>query len=96
MQDAALLGSALLTLALGMAAHRVNRRPALLGAVEARERALEEQLGCPLVAYEPETPYAPLTDEQLAALRRTEAELGVQLLAYRPDVAQQPMSRAAR
>src|SRR5215218_4874658 len=29
---AALLGSALLTLALGMAAHRVRRRPALLGA----------------------------------------------------------------
>ena len=50
----------------------------------ARVRALEEQLGCPLVAYRPESPYAPLTDEQLARLRRTEAELGVQLLAYRP------------
>ena len=63
----------------------------------ARVRALEEQLGCPLVAYEPETPYAPLTEEQLAELRRAEAELGVQLLAYRPDVAaQQPISRAAR
>ncbi len=49
----------------------------------ARVRDLEAQLGCPLVAYEPETPYAPLTDEQLAQLRRTEAELGVQLLAYR-------------
>lgn len=49
----------------------------------ARVRALEEQLGCPLVAYAPETPYAPLTDEQLAQLQRTEAELGVQLLAYR-------------
>jgi hypothetical protein len=63
----------------------------------ARVRALEEQLGCPLVAYQPETPYAPLTDEQLAELRRAEAELGVQLLAYRPGVAaQQPISRAAR
>jgi hypothetical protein len=60
----------------------------------ARVRALEGQLGCPLVAYEPESPYAPLTEEQLAALRRTEAELGVQLLAYR--AAQQPTSRAAR
>lgn len=49
----------------------------------ARVRALEEQLGCPLVAYTPETPYAPLTSEQVAALQRAEAELGVQLLAYR-------------
>jgi hypothetical protein len=49
----------------------------------ARVRALEADLGCPVVAYEPETPYAPLSDAQLARLRRTEAELGVQLLAYR-------------
>jgi hypothetical protein len=48
-----------------------------------RVRALEEQLGCPLVAYAPETPYAPLTDDQVTALQRAEAELGVQLLAYR-------------
>jgi hypothetical protein len=59
-------------------------RPADLddGALD-KVRALEEQLGCPLVAYAPETPYAPLTDEQVAALQRTEAQLGVRLLAYR-------------
>jgi hypothetical protein len=49
----------------------------------AKVRDLEEQLGCPLVAYAPETPFAPLTDEQVAALHRAEAELGVRLLAYR-------------
>ncbi|WP_232662920.1 hypothetical protein [Pseudonocardia sp. TRM90224] len=49
----------------------------------AKVRALEEQLGCPLVAYTPETPYAPLTDDQVAELQRAEAELGVQLVAYR-------------
>ena len=46
-------------------------------------RALEERLGVPLVAYAPETPYAPLTEEQVAQLQRAEAELGVRLLAYR-------------
>ncbi len=50
----------------------------------AKVRALESQLGVPLVAYAPETPYAPLTEEQVAAIARAEAELGVQLLAYRP------------
>jgi hypothetical protein len=49
----------------------------------ARVRALESQLGVPLVAYAPETPYAPLTDSQVAELQRAEAELGVRLLAYR-------------
>lgn len=48
-----------------------------------RIRDLEEQLGCPLVAYAPESPYAPLSDEQVAALQRTEDELRVRLLAYR-------------
>jgi hypothetical protein len=48
----------------------------------AKIRALEQQLGCPLVAYAPESPYATLTDEQVAALQRAEAELGVRLLAY--------------
>lgn len=46
-------------------------------------RDLEERLGCPLVAYTPELPYAPLSDEQVAAVQRAEAELGVRLLAYR-------------
>ena len=60
-------------------------RPAELDASAlAKLRVLEEQLGCPLVAYAPASPYAPLTDDQLAAVRRTEAELGVHLLAYRP------------
>ncbi|MFC4942112.1 hypothetical protein [Pseudonocardia sp. GCM10023141] len=59
-------------------------RPAELDATAlAKVRTLEQQLGCPLVAYSPETPFAPLTDEQVAAVQRTEAELGVQLLAYR-------------
>ena len=49
----------------------------------AKVRTLEQQLGCPLVAYAPETPYAPLTDEQVAALQHAVAELGVRLLAYR-------------
>lgn len=60
-------------------------RPARLDPTAlAKVRDLEEQLGCPLVAYAPETPYAPLTDDQVARLQRTEAELGVRLLAYRP------------
>jgi hypothetical protein len=49
-------------------------------------RALEERLGVPLVAYAPETPYAPLTEAQVAELQRAEAELGVQLLAYRREL----------
>ena len=59
-------------------------RPAELDATAlAKVRALESQLGVPLVAYAPESPYAPLTEEQVAAIARAEAELGVQLLAYR-------------
>ncbi|SFN31865.1 hypothetical protein SAMN05216207_1012122 [Pseudonocardia ammonioxydans] len=48
-----------------------------------RLKQLEDRIGGPLVAYRPESPYAPLSEEQLAELRRTETELGVQLLAYR-------------
>ena len=59
-------------------------RPADLDdAALATVRALEERLGVPLVAYAPKTPYAPLTEEQVAELQRAEAALGVQLLAYR-------------
>ena len=47
-------------------------------------RRLEAQLGVPLVAYEAASPYAELTDEQLAEIRRAESALGVRLLAYRP------------
>ncbi|MGI5131843.1 hypothetical protein ACQEVB_33920 [Pseudonocardia sp. CA-107938] len=59
-------------------------RPAQLDADALQKvRTLEEQLGCPLVAYTPQYPYAPLTAEQVAAVQRAESELGVQLLAYR-------------
>jgi hypothetical protein len=44
--------------------------------------SLEEQIGAPVVAYQPASPFARLTDDQLAALRDTERRLGVQLLAY--------------
>lgn len=47
-----------------------------------RIRSLEERLGGPLVAYEPESPFATLTAEQLEDLRATERQLGVRLLAY--------------
>ena len=46
-------------------------------------KQLEDRIGGPLVAYRPESPYAALSEEQLAEVRRTESELGVQLLAYR-------------
>jgi hypothetical protein len=60
-------------------------RPARLDPTAlAKVRELEEQLGCPLVAYAPENPYAPLTDEQVAAVQRAEQELNVRLVAYRP------------
>ncbi|MCW0213704.1 MAG: hypothetical protein OJJ54_10115 [Pseudonocardia sp.] len=59
-------------------------RPAELDdAALQRIRTLEDALGAPLVAYAAESPYAPLTDEQVAALQETEQELGVRLLAYR-------------
>jgi hypothetical protein len=47
-------------------------------------RRLEERLGTPVVAYEAASPYADLTDDQLAEIQRAEAALGVRLLAYRP------------
>ncbi|PVZ07675.1 hypothetical protein [Actinomycetospora cinnamomea] len=46
-------------------------------------RRLEERLGTPVVAYEATSPYADLTDEQLAEIQRAESALGVRLLAYR-------------
>lgn len=46
-------------------------------------RRLEERLGIPVVAYEAASPYADLTDAQLAEIQRAEAALGVRLLAYR-------------
>jgi len=59
-------------------------RPAELDADALQKvHALEEQLGCPLVAYSPENSYAPLSAEQVAEVQRMERDLGVQLLAYR-------------
>ena len=58
-------------------------RPAALSdEAMARIAALEDRLGRPLVAYEVESPYATLDDEQLRVLRNAEAELGVRLIAY--------------
>ena len=59
-------------------------RPAALDATTLDDlRRLEERLGACVVAYEPESPYATLTAEQLAEIERAEATLGVRLLAYR-------------
>lgn len=44
--------------------------------------SLEQKLDGPVVAYRPSSPFARLTDDQLAALQHTEQRLGVQLLAY--------------
>lgn len=64
--------------------YAARMRPAELDETAlARVHALEEALGFPVVAYAPESPYAPLTPDQLAQVRRAEAELGVQLLAFR-------------
>lgn len=59
-------------------------RPAALDESALDElRRLEERVGTPLVAYEAESPYAELTDDQLAEIRRAETALGVRLLAFR-------------
>lgn len=59
-------------------------RPAALddAALDAIHR-LEQRLGTPVVAYEAASPYADLSEEQLAEIQRTEAALGVRLLAFR-------------
>jgi hypothetical protein len=59
-------------------------RPAALDAAAlARIQALEDALDTPLVAYSPESPWASLTDAQLAEVQAAEADRGVRLLAYR-------------
>ncbi|NJN17202.1 MAG: hypothetical protein HC822_13460 [Oscillochloris sp.] len=50
-------------------------------------RKLEAQIGTPIVAYRPKTPYAELTAAQVRELQDLEHELGVVLLAYREDSA---------
>ena len=44
---------------------------------------LEQSIGSPVVAYQPDSPFATLSAEQVSALQSTEQQLGVQLLAYR-------------
>jgi hypothetical protein len=44
---------------------------------------LENELGKVLLAYEVESPYAALSEEQVEKIRRLEKELNVILLAYR-------------
>jgi hypothetical protein len=46
-----------------------------------RVRALEDELGASVVAYEP-TLYAGLSDEQVRRLQTLEQELGVVLVAF--------------
>jgi hypothetical protein len=53
----------------------------------ARLRQLEQEIGTVIIAYQPESPFAPLSDEQVARLKEVERELGVVLLAYDPDEA---------
>ncbi|GAA4874653.1 hypothetical protein [Actinomycetospora straminea] len=59
-------------------------RPAALDDAALDElHRLEQRLGTPVVAYEATSPYADLSDEQLAEIQRAEAALGVRLLAFR-------------
>ena len=48
-------------------------------------KAMEEELGHPIVALEPYYPPAQLSDQQLQKLKSLEQELGVVLLAYNRD-----------
>lgn len=50
----------------------------------AKIQALEQDLGAPVVALEPQFPYASLTPEQAEKIQAVEKELGVVILAYRP------------
>lgn len=52
-----------------------------------RVRAMEQELGSLIIAYQAETPFSHLSEEQLRTLRELEQELGVVLLAYKPSVA---------
>ena len=46
-------------------------------------KALEEQLGAVVVAYEQNYRFASLTEDQIALLQEAERDLGVTLLAYK-------------
>ncbi|HMQ35494.1 MAG TPA: hypothetical protein PKD53_32590 [Chloroflexaceae bacterium] len=64
-------------------------RPANLdqGSLE-RLRQLEQEFGSVIIAYQPESPFAGLSDEQVRRLKELERELGVVLLAYDEQQAQ--------
>ncbi len=63
-------------------------RPATLDETSlARIRSLEQEFGSVIVAYQPESPFAPLNEEQLQKLKALEQELGVVLVAFTPRVA---------
>jgi hypothetical protein len=65
-----------------------NLRPADLDNQSlARVREMENELGSVLIAYEAESPFSHLSDDQLRRLNQLEQELGVVLLAYKPKVA---------
>lgn len=63
-------------------------RPALLDDAHlAPLRQLEQETGSVIVAYQPESPFAALSEEQQLRLKELEDQLGVVLLAYNPDQA---------
>lgn len=55
---------------------------ALDEAAEAKIRALEDELGKHIMAYEPSVRVARLSADQLAKIQTLEKELGVTLLVY--------------
>jgi hypothetical protein len=51
-------------------------------------RQLEQETGSVIIAYQPESPFASLSDEQQRRLKELEEQLGVVLLAYNPKQAE--------
>jgi hypothetical protein len=49
-----------------------------------RLRQLEQEIGSVIIAYQPESPYAALSDDQVRRIKELEQELGLVLLAYDP------------
>ncbi len=47
-----------------------------------RLKAIEKELGCCIVAFEPKAEPAPLSDAQLKRLQELENEIGAVLVAY--------------
>jgi hypothetical protein len=51
-------------------------------------RQLEQETGSVIIAYQPESPFAVLSEEQQRRLKELEEQLGVVLLAYHPKQAE--------